>query len=92
MIAFGANQTIYLNGAVVPRVKYAQPSSSAIPIDEQSQLEGSGFTIPTVRAFTIVDLLEGRVEKIAEVWVLVNGTKTELEEEIVLYKLPREHM
>ncbi|GJN00744.1 hypothetical protein PR202_ga17948 [Eleusine coracana subsp. coracana] len=57
MIAFGANQTIYLNGAVVPRVKYAQPSSSTIPIDEQNQLEGSGVTVPTLRAFTVVDLV-----------------------------------
>ncbi|KAK3128543.1 hypothetical protein QOZ80_6BG0463230 [Eleusine coracana subsp. coracana] len=92
MIAFGANETIYLNGAVVPRVKYAQPRSSTVPIDEQNQLEGSGVTVPTLRAFTVVDLLEGRIEKIAEVWVLVNGTKTELEEEIVLYKFPRELM
>jgi hypothetical protein len=32
------------------------------------------------------------VEKISEAWVLVNGTMTELEEEIVLYKLLGEHM
>uniref|UniRef100_A0A0A9F1L6 Calcineurin-like phosphoesterase domain-containing protein n=1 Tax=Arundo donax TaxID=35708 RepID=A0A0A9F1L6_ARUDO len=92
MIAFGANHTIYLNGAVVPRVKYAQPSSSIIPSYEQNQLEGSGLTAPTLRAFTIIDLLEGCVEKISEVWVLVSGATTELEEEIILYKHPREHM
>jgi hypothetical protein len=92
MIAFGGNHTIYLNGAVVPRVKYVQPSSSATPRDGQKQLKGSGDTAPTLRAFTMVDLLEGCVEKISEVWVLVNGTMTNLEEEIVLYKLPGEHM
>lgn len=88
MIAFGANQTIYLNGAVVPRVKYAQASSTS----EQNGLEGLGFTVPTSRAFNIVDLFEGTVEKISEVWVLVSGARTELEEEIVMYKHPREHI
>uniref|UniRef100_K3XY34 Calcineurin-like phosphoesterase domain-containing protein n=1 Tax=Setaria italica TaxID=4555 RepID=K3XY34_SETIT len=88
MIAFGANGTIYLNGAVVPRVRYAQAS----PSDEQNHPEGSASVAPTSRAFTIADLSEGRVEKISEVWVLVSGDRTELEEEIVLYKHPREHM
>lgn len=88
MIAFGANHTIYLNGAVVPRVKFAQTT----PRYEQNQSEGSGSMAPTLRAFTIADLSEGRVEKISEVWVLVSGTRTEVEEEIVLYTHPREHM
>ena len=85
MIAFGANHTIYLNGAVVPRVRYAQ----ATPSFEQNQPEGSVSAAPTSRAFTIANLSEGRVEKISEVWVLVSGAKAdELEEEIVLYKHP----
>lgn len=89
MIAFGANHIIYLNGAVVPRVKFAQTT----PGHEQNQPEGSGSIAPTLRAFTIADLYEGRVEKISEVWVLVSGARTEVEEEIVLYKHPREqHM
>jgi len=88
MIAFGANHTIYLNGAVVPRVRYAQ----ATPSFEQNQPEGSVSAAPTSRAFTIANLSEGRVEKISEVWVLVSGAKAELEEEIVLYKHPQEHM
>ncbi|NP_001131760.1 uncharacterized LOC100193128 [Zea mays] len=89
MIAFGANHIIYLNGAVVPRVKFAQTT----PGHEQNQPEGSGSRAPTLRAFTIADLYEGRVEKISEVWVLVSGARTEVEEEIVLYKHPREqHM
>ncbi|TVU12318.1 hypothetical protein EJB05_45956 [Eragrostis curvula] len=92
MIAFGANNTIYLNGAVVPRVKYAQPIRATIPSAEHNQLEESGVAAPTLHAFTIIELLEGRVEKISEVWVLVDGTRTELEEEIILYKLPREHI
>nr|CAB3469621.1 unnamed protein product [Digitaria exilis] len=89
MIAFGANNTIYLNGAVVPRVRYAQASPSL----EQNQPDGSVLVAPpTLRAFTIADLSEGRVEKISEVWVLVSGARTELGEEVVLYNHPREHM
>ncbi|PAN25457.1 hypothetical protein PAHAL_4G302700 [Panicum hallii] len=88
MIALGANHTIYLNGAVVPRVRYAQ----ATPSLEQNQPEGSVSAAPTSRAFTIADLSEGRVEKISEVWVLVSGARAELEEEIVLYEHPQEHI
>ncbi|XP_006656708.2 uncharacterized protein LOC102719776 [Oryza brachyantha] len=84
MIAFGGNQTIYLNGAVVPRVKHAQSSRPAT--------EGAGLMVPTSRAFTIVDLFEGAVEKISEVWVTVSDAGTELEQEIVLYRQPREHI
>lgn len=89
MIAFGANNTIYLNGAVVPRVRYAQASPS---LEQNQPEEGSVLVAPTLRAFTIADLSEGRVEKISEVWVLVSGATTELGEEVVLYNHPREHM
>uniref|UniRef100_A0A0D9WML7 Calcineurin-like phosphoesterase domain-containing protein n=1 Tax=Leersia perrieri TaxID=77586 RepID=A0A0D9WML7_9ORYZ len=95
MIAFGANQTIYLNGAVVPRVKYAQQSmySSTVSTSEQTGVvEGLGLMVPTSRAFTIVDLFDGKVEKISEVWVTVGDARTELEDELVLYKQPREHI
>ncbi|XP_051204505.1 uncharacterized protein [Lolium perenne] len=91
MIAFGANQTIYLNGAVVPRVKHAGESSAAVISTSGSDgLQGSGSTAHTSRAFTTVDLFDGVVEKICEVWVLVSGAGAELEEETVLYKRPRE--
>uniref|UniRef100_A0A0E0L8M4 Calcineurin-like phosphoesterase domain-containing protein n=1 Tax=Oryza punctata TaxID=4537 RepID=A0A0E0L8M4_ORYPU len=94
MIAFGANRTIYLNGAVVPRVKHAQSSRKpAISTSEQIGLEGlGGLMVPTSRAFTIIDLFEGAVEKISEVWVTVGDAGTELEQELVLYKQPREHI
>jgi hypothetical protein len=59
---------------------------------EQNQPEGSVSAAPTSRAFTIADLSEGRVEKISEVWVLVSGARAELEEEIVLYEHPQEHI
>jgi hypothetical protein len=93
MIAFGANQTIYLNGAVVPRVKHAGESSAAVISTSGSDgLQGSGSMAHTSRAFTTVDLFDGVVEKICEVWVLVSGAGAELEEETVLYKRPREQM
>ncbi|VAI71281.1 unnamed protein product [Triticum turgidum subsp. durum] len=94
MIAFGANnQTIYLNGAVVPRVNPAEAMSpSMISTGERDELQESGSVGPTSRAFTTVDLFDGTVEKISEVWVLVSGAQAELEEETVLYKRPREHM
>ena len=92
MIAFGANETIYLNGAVVPRVKHAEASSPVISTSERGGLEGLVSMDPTSRAFTIVDLFDGAVEKISEVWVLVDGARTQLEEETVLYKRPRGHI
>lgn len=88
MIAFGANKTIYLNGAIVPRMKHA----AAISTRERDGLQGLGSMAPTSRAFTIIDLFDGAVEKISEVWVLVSGVGSELEEETVLYRRPREHM
>ncbi|VAI83483.1 unnamed protein product [Triticum turgidum subsp. durum] len=94
MIAFGANnQTIYLNGAVVPRVKPAEAMNpSTISTSERDELQESASVGPMSRAFTTVDLFDGTVEKISEVWVLVSGAQAELEEETVLYKRPCEHM
>ncbi|KAM3194812.1 hypothetical protein ACQJBY_071078 [Aegilops geniculata] len=94
MIDFGANnQTIYLNGAVVPRVKPAEAMSpSTISTSERDELQESAYVGPMSRAFTTVDLFDGTIEKISEVWVLVSGAQAELEEETVLYKRPREHM
>jgi hypothetical protein len=40
----------------------------------------------TMRAFTTVEILDGRVDKIAETWVSVVGDKTTLKEEHVLFK------
>uniref|UniRef100_A0ACD6AA77 Uncharacterized protein n=1 Tax=Avena sativa TaxID=4498 RepID=A0ACD6AA77_AVESA len=93
MIAFGTNRTIYLNGAVVPRVKQAKDSSPAVSFtSERDGLEGLGSMAPTSRAFTTVDFFDGAVDKISEVWVLVSDSGAELEEETILYKRPREHM
>ncbi|CAN1745966.1 hypothetical protein LINPERHAP1_LOCUS2631 [Linum perenne] len=53
MIVVADDETIYLNGAIVPRVSSTQ------------DVQG------THRAFTLVEIVEGRVEKIAETWVSV---------------------
>ncbi|XP_050212479.1 uncharacterized protein LOC126664238 [Mercurialis annua] len=68
MIVVGADNTIYLNGAVVPRVKKIA--------DERG----------TKRVFTLVEILQGRVDKIAEAWVSVSGDTASVEDEHVLYK------
>ncbi|CAN4084424.1 unnamed protein product [Withania somnifera] len=73
MIVVGNDNTIYLNGAIVPRIR--PPSLTA---------ESEG----TSRAFTIAEISNGRVEKIAETWISVIGDKTRLEEERILFSRP----
>ncbi|KAK9078822.1 hypothetical protein SSX86_002880 [Deinandra increscens subsp. villosa] len=73
MIVVGDDNTIYLNGAIVPRVKRFCDS----PSSENAKR--------TSRAFTLIDSKEGKVEKIAETWVSVNGDNTNVEEEHILF-------
>ncbi|KAJ4950688.1 hypothetical protein NE237_027520 [Protea cynaroides] len=87
MIVVGADNTIYLNGAIVPRVKRLigeQGNSSNSMTDEIALRapESEG----TLRAFTVADILDGKLEKIAETWVSVIGDKMAVEEEHVLFK------
>ncbi|KAL5842037.1 hypothetical protein ACOSQ3_012640 [Xanthoceras sorbifolium] len=70
-----ADNTIYLNGAIVPRVKSL--------VDEQGT---PNKIIGTMRVFTTVEVMDGRVDKIAETWVTVIGDTTTLEKEHILYK------
>ncbi|CAI9783076.1 unnamed protein product [Fraxinus pennsylvanica] len=75
MIVVRDNNTVYLNGAIVPRVKrlgnepgeYARSSIFSETSVETSESHG------TIRAFTTADILDGRVEKIAETWVSKNA-------------------
>ncbi|XP_076910904.1 uncharacterized protein LOC143568700 [Bidens hawaiensis] len=73
MIVVGDDNTIYLNGAIVPRVKRFRDN----PLTENPK--------HTLRAFTLIDSKEGKVEKIAETWVSVNGDNTSVEEEHILF-------
>lgn len=70
MVVVGADNTVYLNGAVVPRVR------------ELATPEAGG----TSRAFTVVEMMNGRVERIAETWVSVVGEETALQEEHILFQ------
>ncbi|CAN6563977.1 unnamed protein product [Malus baccata var. baccata] len=74
MIVVGADNTIYLNGAIFPRVKRLNV--------EQGTPESCG----TMRAFTLVEILDGTVDKIVESWVSVAGDRITLEEEHILFK------
>ncbi|XP_020091025.1 uncharacterized protein LOC109712018 isoform X2 [Ananas comosus] len=77
MLVLSANGTLYLNGAIVPRVKQSGQTS-----------QNSEFTNGTSRAFSLVNILDRRVEKVSEVWVLVDGTRVEVEQETVLFTNP----
>ncbi|XP_057420449.1 uncharacterized protein LOC130714560 [Lotus japonicus] len=76
MIAVGADNTIYLNGAIVPRVKSLRDESALSSPDAEG----------TTRAFTLVEISEGRVVKVVESWISVVEGRTKLEEEHILYE------
>ncbi|XP_065849303.1 uncharacterized protein [Euphorbia lathyris] len=83
MIVVGDDKIIYLNGAIVPRVKRnedEQRSSNS----ETSQFTGQSRG--TRRAFTLVEIDEEKVEKITETWVCVTGDMSSVEEEQVLFE------
>ncbi|XP_061375763.1 uncharacterized protein LOC133317883 [Gastrolobium bilobum] len=84
MIVVGADNTIYLNGAIVPRVKRLGDEDKRSLNDESalSSPEAKG----TTRAFTLVEISEGRVAKIAEIWVSVVEDRTTLEKEHILFE------
>lgn len=74
MIVVEDDNTVYLNGAIVPRVK-------TIGKEQVSTSDSQG----TLRAFTIVDIIDGNLEKIAETWVSVIGDKVKVEDELLLF-------
>ncbi|XP_010265658.1 PREDICTED: uncharacterized protein LOC104603343 isoform X2 [Nelumbo nucifera] len=77
MLVVGADNTIYLNGAIVPRVRsfMKEETSTYAPV-----------STGTVRAFTLVEILDGKLVRIAETWVSVIGDKMAIEEEHILYR------
>ncbi|KAL0282096.1 UNVERIFIED_CONTAM: hypothetical protein Sangu_2971200 [Sesamum angustifolium] len=87
MIAIGDDNIIYLNGAVVPRVKpmgkeqanYAVSSNPEKTSAMISNLQG------TKRAFTIADISNGNLEKVAETWVSVIGEQVTIEDELIIF-------
>lgn len=77
MIVVDTDNTIYLNGAIVPRIR---PLSREEP---SSETEHGGNS---ARAFTMVEIVDGKVAKIAESWVLLVGEETRLEKENILFR------
>lgn len=92
MLVIGDDNTIYLNGAIVPRVKRLT-NEQAANNSQSSMNNDTSFSTPTaedtVRAFTLIEILDGKLKNIAETWVSVTGDETSLQEEHILYS--REH-
>lgn len=88
MIVVGDDNTIYLNGAIVPRVKTIgkeQISNMRSSSSEKTPAMASDVD-GTLRAFTIADIVDGSLENIAETWVLVMGDKIMVQNELVLFR------
>ncbi|BFG40266.1 hypothetical protein CerSpe_265400 [Prunus speciosa] len=91
MIVVGADNTIYLNGAIVPRVKRLndeQGTSNKSFVNKEPQLS-TPESCGTIRAFTIVEIVDRAVDKIVESWVSVVGDRITLEEEHMLFNNAR---
>ncbi|KAK6151623.1 hypothetical protein DH2020_014258 [Rehmannia glutinosa] len=87
MIVVGDDNTIYLNGAIVPRVKTIskeQVSYIGSSSSDKTSAMTSGFK-GTIRAFTIADIIDGHLERISETWVLVIGDEVKIEDEVILF-------
>lgn len=82
MLVMGDDGILYLNGAIVPRVKSLVVENG----DGSKNLHGKGsspddwITGTTKREFTIVEMVNGKPSKIKEVWVTVNQVVTHIEE------------
>ncbi|KAL3744212.1 hypothetical protein ACJRO7_013465 [Eucalyptus globulus] len=82
MIVVGDDGIIYLNGAIIPRVRSLTSEltgNTSLNSDEAPRSDAG-----SMRAYTTVDISDGRVTKIAECWVSVVGETTKLQEEHVL--------
>ncbi|XP_039131163.1 LOW QUALITY PROTEIN: uncharacterized protein LOC120267551 [Dioscorea cayenensis subsp. rotundata] len=85
MIVIDSDNTIYLNGAIVPRVKSVDQQATT---SSEISTEHSDTKNGTLRAFTLVEMIYGMVEKVSETWVSVIGETTSIAEEILLFKKP----
>ncbi|GER44591.1 calcineurin-like metallo-phosphoesterase super family protein [Striga asiatica] len=87
MIVVGDDSTVYLNGAIVPRVKTIsneQVSHISSSNTEMTSAIASDFK-GTLRAFTIADIVDGNLEKVTETWVLVIKDIVKIENKVVLF-------
>lgn len=87
------NQTIYVNGAIVPRVKGTKENcqggdgcsgmgKNEKPVGAAESESGGG----TTRAFTLVEILDGKIKKVAEIWVQVTERIAKIVEEKTLFE------
>ena len=82
------DNTVYLNGAIVPRIKIFPHKQQTDSSSSSSTNDTSTFTPNsegTLRAFTLIESKEGNLVKIAETWVSVIGDYTNVEEEHILF-------
>ncbi|XP_010483386.1 PREDICTED: uncharacterized protein LOC104761915 isoform X1 [Camelina sativa] len=77
------NQTVYLNGAIVPRIREAKENCQGDSLSGADESEKGGNT---TRAFTLVEISDGKIKKIAEIWVQVNGSIAKIVEEKTLFE------
>ncbi|XP_020576004.1 uncharacterized protein LOC110021733 [Phalaenopsis equestris] len=87
MIVVGVDGTIYLNGAIVPRAKKLHGRAGSSRTNNESHTEVRNED-GSLRAFSVVDIENGRVERISETWVLVTSERTALEQENILFQRP----
>ncbi|KAG5409061.1 hypothetical protein IGI04_005380 [Brassica rapa subsp. trilocularis] len=71
------NKVLYVNGAIVPRV---------IEIIETPVGAAESESGGTVRAFTLVEILDGKIKKVVESWVQVTGGVAKIVEEMTLFE------
>lgn len=95
MIAVGEDGLVYLNAAVVPRIRSpkaeedGEQSKSAIDsllkeVEEANWL-AEPTPLPSERNFTVVDMVDGEPTKIVEVWVKVTESEACVREQTLLY-------
>ncbi|XP_023537032.1 uncharacterized protein LOC111798237 isoform X1 [Cucurbita pepo subsp. pepo] len=88
MIVVAADNTIYLNGAIVPRVhsNFDEESEGRRTFTSSETSSSQPVPIRSKRAFTVIDVSDGRVDKITESWISVVGDESLLNEEHLMYK------
>lgn len=88
MIVVTADNTVYLNGAVVPRVVsyFDEEGKGRGNFTSSGTSSSQSVSRGTKRAFTLIDISDGKVDKITESWISVVGDETCLDEEHLMYK------
>lgn len=71
MLVVGPDNTLYVNAAIVPRVRNV--------LHKRSSNQG----LETERNFTLMDMTNGEVEQVIETWVRVGETVTDVQESLL---------